>query len=597
MNSAVDVYRKIGKVIMRPFKSEQTDHIPHMLAKSMRHSVPSVVDREVLLADGFAAADLIGDRAATLIPQSLMMAVRSSSPPVAKVSMNEFVIPLLGPLVGHTTSKGSKIWLRANAPQGNIPMFGVIVSPSENRVEVIPLEGSTRYGVFMYEVKTPSKIYVSTIGRADAVDVFKDATTRKLVLDNCTSSKAFFAAKVTPFPSGPTDEITFLMGSCRFPYLGDPSKVFGHINSALEGNLPALKTFIQTIPQLMLHVGDQIYGDRLGAHVPLYRAESDNDFEELYVEAFGAADDRKALSLIPHYFTWDDHEIEDNWTQMRLKDPANLFSRGYVNSRAGKDKFVSARNQYIIHQLLHSPVNDVILKEILQDPYRDLNATPPYKDLHYSFDCGGFSFFVFDSRSNRNVNNDGRMFSKQQMIDFNNWLEKRPAPKDKPRFVVTSTVLLPITKAGAGSDDFEDFLETRRDIIDAIAANSCTNVIFLSGDIHSYVSAQYTIETKNGQTLSGYAITTSPLHWVSKSFATANESQYYLSTRANMPGKKRALLDSNHGQLDYHVLTGSFVRDAHFGAIQVRGNALRVAIVGTEGQLLQAVTCPLQPWK
>ena len=66
--------------------------------------------------------------------------------------------------------------------------------------------------------------------------------------------------------------------------------------------------------------GDQIYADMLNRHIPFGLADTEKEFRERYLTAFGAPNTRRLLRTIPQYMILDDHEIEDNWVQGRVKD-------------------------------------------------------------------------------------------------------------------------------------------------------------------------------------------------------------------------------------------------------------------------------------
>ena len=92
-------------------------------------------------------------------------------------------------------------------------------------------------------------------------------------------------------------------------------------------------------------VGDQIYADKMNRAIPLGRADSPSEFHERYVTAFGSPNMRHLLRTVPTYMILDDHEIEDNWVQGRIKDhdKRNLFQ--------------TAISAYLSYQWIHSPRN------------------------------------------------------------------------------------------------------------------------------------------------------------------------------------------------------------------------------------------------
>ena len=57
----------------------------------------------------------------------------------------------------------------------------------------------------------------------------------------------------------------------------------------------------------------------LNRHVPTGLADNFEEFQSRYVNAFGSPHMRELLSHFPHYMILDDHEIEDNWRQDRIR--------------------------------------------------------------------------------------------------------------------------------------------------------------------------------------------------------------------------------------------------------------------------------------
>ena len=68
--------------------------------------------------------------------------------------------------------------------------------------------------------------------------------------------------------------------------------------------------------------GDQIYADVFNRHVPIGLADSEEEFRDRYVTVFTSHNMRQLLRSTPNYMILDDHEIEDNWVQGRIKDVA-----------------------------------------------------------------------------------------------------------------------------------------------------------------------------------------------------------------------------------------------------------------------------------
>src|SRR4029077_15320503 len=120
--------------------------------------------------------------------------------------------------------------------------------------------------------------------------------------------------------------------------------------------------------RLVLMVCDQIYADEFKRMLPIGRADTEAEFQERYVTAFSSTNMRRLLRTAPNYMILDDHEIEDNWTQDRLRSNSRLFNL--------------AIGAYMSYQWSHGP--------------RTFG-----RRLYYSFDASGYPFFVLDTRTQR----------------------------------------------------------------------------------------------------------------------------------------------------------------------------------------------------
>ena len=141
-------------------------------------------------------------------------------------------------------------------------------------------------------------------------------------------------------------------------------------------------------------VGDQIYADTLNRFIPIGLADTYEEFQERYQTAFGSRNMRTLLKTAPTYMILDDHEIEDNWSQDRLRDNAKhrLFNL--------------AIGAYMSYQWSHGPRTWGRL-------------------LYYTFECAGYPFFVLDTRTQR--------FKDDKVgLDDNHLLGRPPIDKASP---------------------------------------------------------------------------------------------------------------------------------------------------------------------
>src|SRR5690606_25851067 len=129
--------------------------------------------------------------------------------------------------------------------------------------------------------------------------------------------------------------LSFLLGSCRYPGImwkkKESDRIFG----------PMLRDH-QDVSFAMM-VGDQIYADLMSRYVPIGRADTYMEFRDRYRGAFSSPNMRQLLSNLPVYMTLDDHEIEDNWTQDRIR------------SSEKRELFNMAIGFYMSYQWSHGP--------------------------------------------------------------------------------------------------------------------------------------------------------------------------------------------------------------------------------------------------
>jgi alkaline phosphatase D len=164
---------------------------------------------------------------------------------------------------------------------------------------------------------------------------------------------------------------------------------------------------------------------------------------------------------LPTYMMMDDHEVADNWTPRSVdkdtKEWGEAAFRGY--------------------QWLHSP-------RTAEDSER----------YFYSFEAGGFPFFVCDTRTERELGR--QIVDERQLRHLAEWLRKPVEPPHRHRFVVSPSVVVPFRKDAQRrgllhpeaylqrSDGWEAFPAQLRELMLCIATARITNVVFLCGDAH-----------------------------------------------------------------------------------------------------------------
>ena len=546
----------------------------------------------------------------------------------------------LGPIVGHTTDTTSRIWIRGAEPDDR----GANQESSRRTVGVIALtefkgraiqnpdvfyfrlhRKNDRTGTFtlgedtcvkagrMSQPLTPNTAYTARVGVLIVNDLFTDDTNvpahdlaarlpdAEVWLDNLLSLREdestatfhTFAAK----DNGP-GELSFIFGSCRYQGLSTQVKsdeIFGPLLREAEGKETSGSN---RRVQFVLMAGDQIYADKYSRQIPIGRADTPQEFQQRYFEAFGSGNMRRLLSRIPTYMILDDHEIENNWTRNRT-------------DKAGKQQlYDNAIAAYENYQWRHSP-----------------RTFQPC--LYYSFECNGYPFFVLDTRTQRymdvsagkagNLGNNhllGRpIIGYSKSLQLNRllfWLIMQQRKRgNTPKFVVTPSVFVPNTKdtresrsnkhvsektkakSKMKSDSWPAFPETRRAILKCIVDNEVQNVVFLSGDIHcSCVAALEFSGSEKASKLKAFSVASSAFYWPIIFFAGKPSDFVH-----NSKEKKQAdtfQIDARH-TMDYRAW--NFTQEDNFCRIDLNSTAhkLTVTAMDKKGKVIHEKGQPGRP--
>jgi len=480
--------------------------------------------------------------------------------------------PALGPIIGHTTDCSCRIWVAASGPdhclekesedKRSIGVIGVMKQDDPGRLEPDQIyyfrlkreygrtgsfhlgldsglfddRGNARPKAVRLEPGRKYRVRLATLSLDDSFhndyEVTDAELARRLPAPQVWASvleekpDAFVEAEFKTFPPLPADgrpntKISFLLGSCRYPGIlwkrKESDRIFG----------PMLRKHRDEI-QFNLMVGDQIYADMFSRHIPIGLADTYHEFEERYRTAFGSRNMRALLRNIPTYMTLDDHEIEDNWTQDRIK-----------KERGKRVLFNLAIDAYMRYQWSHGPRswNNSYLdsdKRNLSDA-DDCLHNPHTALLYYDFICAGYPFFVLDTRTQRYQEDasgleDNHLLGRPsqhpsepgQLDRLSHWLQYQQEKRgNTPKFIVSSSVFVPNTVKSTrkgyrnkeDSDSWPAFPNTRRAILDCIVRHHIENVVFLSGDVHCSNVAQMTFSEGPSNTLKAYCITSSAFYW------------------------------------------------------------------------------------
>lgn len=537
--------------------------------------------------------------------------------------MSQIRAPLIGPIVGHTTETTSRIWIRGEGPDddgvklsSNNRTIGVLTvlkdgraDPSDpsrthyfrlrrefDRTGTFNLGSDVSFGVSSLpdELIRLGHHAVPFLMQPDTQYVVRAGT---LILDNIDDDEvvqsedilrklppaAVWAeelaqlppqeseAVVRTFPSATIDRLSFLLGSCRYPGLFFKAK---KADAIFQPMLEQVRDEEQRI-RFVLMVGDQIYADTLNSMIPIGRADTYEEFQDRYLEAFGSPNMRLLMRSVPHYMILDDHEIEDNWTQDRIHT---------ADKRA---MFHLAIGAYMSYQWSHGP--------------RTYG-----RHLYYRFYCGGYPFFVLDTRTERYRDDvlesleDNHLLGRasfdpsypSQLEIVCKWLvDQQQSEGNRPKFIVTPSVFVPndITTVNSddhknASDSWEAFPVTRRRILDTIVKNKVQNVVFLSGDIHCSCVAEIKFKgSKNAEKLKAFAITSSAFYWPFP-FADGSPGGYVQNSQEQ---KDSFVLSDKKIRMDYEAY--NFTQDDNYCQVDLNWDTreLVVTAFGKDGKILK----------
>lgn len=532
----------------------------------------------------------------------------------------------LGPLVGHTTDKTARLWIRGGSPDegANVDQHrrtvGVIAiieesgrRPRRKLAHYFRLRREyDRTGTFTLGAEigikprdknpgllSPDTEYVVRVGTltVDDPNPEGDSMSADHLADRLPDPNVWLSelealdpkmseARFRTFPASDaagSGDLSFIVGSCRYPGLLWKAKqadaIFGPLLEEARGREnrdPA---------RFVLMVGDQIYADMLNRHIPIGLADSFEEFQERYHTAFGSPRMRKLLRHLPTYMILDDHEIEDNWTQDR------------ITKEKHRKLFNLAINAYVSYQWVHGP-------------------TCFGKRLFYHFECGGYPFFVLDTRTQRFMDDvadwldDNHMLGRpslhgeepSQLDVLLDWLKKsQDANADRPKFIVSSSVFAPNPlSARTGrkgseaheakwleeSDSWPAFPTTRAAILRHIVEHRIQNVVFLSGDIHCSNVAEMSFSgSKQAQKLKAFSITSSAFYWPFP-FADGEPSSYvHDSSAAGQEDEFKFKADGTEHKM--HYTAWNFTQEDNFCRVDVSHDRIVVTPFGTDGDVIE----------
>lgn len=462
--------------------------------------------------------------------------------------MSSLRAPGLGPIVGHTTDRSCRLWIQApladrekRAAEEDRRTLGVLVVTARAGValpanlrpvfyfrlrrefdrtgtfvlgeerslgecgEPYLLEPDTEYRVRLASLALDDDFdNDARVASATLVDRLPAPQVWASVIDSLPAESCEASFRTHPAAEAVANGLAFLLGSCRYPGLlwkrKESDQIFGPMRDELQIERGGQR------PRFTLMIGDQIYADTFHATIPIGLADTHAEFTDRYQNAFGSLNMRKLLSSGPTYMILDDHEIEDNWSQGRIRRPNK------------KLLFNLAIGTYLSYQWSHGPRNYGLR-------------------LYYSFEAAGYPFFVLDTRTQRYIDDvpdslaDNHLLGRpsldpsepSQLDIVCQWLiEQQRLRGNAPKFIITASVFVPNPVSSAGNatvaaiedtDSWPAFPNTRRRILQTITDNNVQNVVFLAGDVHCSQVARLQFRGAGSEHLRAYSVVSSAFYW------------------------------------------------------------------------------------
>jgi alkaline phosphatase D len=558
--------------------------------------------------------------------------------------------PGLGPIVGHTTDTTCRVWIRAGDPadkkaeldpdRRTVGVIGIVrkgktpkidgawyfrLQREFDRTGTFLIGGDRQLGWYASDFKDEGKkepaklprgvaseplnpdteytVRVGTLtiddplGETDTLPDWKlrdrlpdiDAIKDELLdLPEAESEAAF---RTFPKRGQIASRMAFLLGSCRYPGMLWKIKEADRIFGPIQQHFVASKQ--QDAARFTMMGGDQIYADALNRSIPLLRADTFAEFQERYRSAFGSPNLRRLLRTSTTYMILDDHEIEDNWTQDRLRE------------KGSHQLFNMAISAYMSYQWAHGP--------------RTFGRL-----LFYAFECAGYPAFVLDSRTQRYKDDaiglrDNHLLGRPSLDPVNHpsqlqrlldWLsDRQKAVGDAPKFIVSASVFAPNAmdervdpvadepvptqgeeiyaanaKRRGESDGWPAYPNTRRDLLKHIVEHKIQNVVFLGGDIHCSCVAEIAFDGQQAKGLKAFCVTSSAFYWPFP-FADGDPNGYVHDSR---DAAQRDPFPVAGTDAVMHYRAFGFTQEDNFSRLDVdRANAtITVRVYNRKGELL-----------
>ena len=265
---------------------------------------------------------------------------------------------LLGPIVGHTDTASSRVWIRVS---------------DEPREWSLLIDGRS----LSFEPTDPEN---NEFGTAIAFVSGLEAG-RDYAYSVSKAGRSFAEGSLRTMPDATsTRPITYVALSCNA--------------EGEAGAWPQLEAFARAVrPAFVLMTGDQVYldakegGDIWQTHPDAPRKERRQAMAAKYQAAWSSRYLAGVLANVPTYMTWDDHDVRNGWGSFAGDSPslASRHPRGREIHAGYRAYFEDALNVYYHFQACRNPSSSL----------------PGSVALPYSFRCGPLQIIVLDTRAER----------------------------------------------------------------------------------------------------------------------------------------------------------------------------------------------------
>lgn len=426
--------------------------------------------------------------------------------------------PLVGPVVGTTTQQSIRVWLKGVHGETGVVVYSTDKKLAHATIKTFALDPSLDDTATVELTSLlPDTLYYYVIGSLALAAPDAELALSDLDLSNFKKHRQHQCVRTQAANALTT---SFVFGSCRHRGFWNPNRGDRCFRSMTELHK---KNALPT--DFILMAGDQVYADVL--HYENVKPSDDDaleydflgqrhyylagrskssqeQFYQLYRDAWNKKGFRKLLSYTPAYMMMDDHEVINDWS------PVDFNEQG----SDGKHK----------SEVLNWGLTAYQAYQAALAPIRSNDADAPVdRRYHYQFEHGDCEFFVLDIRSKRRGNTEHErqqglhqpptQLGREQLDELFSFIARTST---KMKFIVSAVPIFPdVNKFEAAvlqRDTWSGFQAQRLQILDAIYESRQSNIAFLSGDVHCSFIAQLTSEQDPDFKL--YNIVSSAFNWV-----------------------------------------------------------------------------------